>query len=239
MRSIMTTAKQLAANRLNAQKSTGPRTPQGKATSRYNAVKYGIFAVSQIMFGETAEDLAELCAEYHERFSPVDAQERLLVDTLVHNEWRLRRMRGVEASLWENARDKFLLKNSEAAGCTSGDAFAAGSEQFLRVQRVVNSCERNYHRASKELHRLQLGRDNDSSSDLSSADLPSVPLAEPAPASQSEQFKTSSANLASSGQNAKSPLPVTSESTNIPWPQHPQVIFPITSQHMDAASSQS
>jgi len=37
----MPTAKQAAASRANAQKSTGPRTTQGRATSRYNALKHG------------------------------------------------------------------------------------------------------------------------------------------------------------------------------------------------------
>jgi hypothetical protein len=52
------------------------------------------------MFDEKAEDLAELAAEYHDHHSPADPNQRFLVDTLVHNEWRLRRMRRVEAELW-------------------------------------------------------------------------------------------------------------------------------------------
>src|ERR1700723_1174279 len=99
----MPTAKQTAANRMNAQKPTGPRTAAGKALSRFNALKHGIFAVHQIMFDEKPEDLAELSAEYHELCCPADAKQRCLVDALVHNEWRLRRMRRVEAELWQTA----------------------------------------------------------------------------------------------------------------------------------------
>jgi hypothetical protein len=58
----MATAKQIAANRLNSQKNTGPRSAQGKAISRFNALRHGIFAVHQIMFDEKPEDLAELSA---------------------------------------------------------------------------------------------------------------------------------------------------------------------------------
>ena len=96
----MATAKQIAASRANAQKSTGPRIEFGKAASRFNALKHGIDAQQQIMFTESAADLAELAAEYHDLHQPANAGERFLVDTLVNNEWRLRRMRCVEADLW-------------------------------------------------------------------------------------------------------------------------------------------
>ena len=107
----MATPKQTAANRMNAQKSSGPRTPAGKAVSRFNALKHGIFAVQTLMFDETAEDLAELSAEYHEHHSPADSKQRFLVDSLVHNEWRLRRTRRVEAELWQTAYNTFVVRN--------------------------------------------------------------------------------------------------------------------------------
>src|ERR1700733_11459297 len=130
----MATAKQTAANRMNAQKSSGPRTPTGKALSRFNALKHGIFAVHQIMFDEKPEDLAELSAEYHEHHNPADSDQRFLVDTLVHNEWRLRRMRRVEADLWRRAYATFVVKNIDVTlKCTSGDAFATDSFTFERL----------------------------------------------------------------------------------------------------------
>jgi hypothetical protein len=86
--------KQRAASRANAQKSTGPRSAAGKAVSRFNALKHGICAVHQIMFDENPEELAELAAEYNELYSPADAKERFLVDTLVASEWRLRPLPG-------------------------------------------------------------------------------------------------------------------------------------------------
>src|SRR5580692_2522636 len=108
---FQSTPQQRAASRANAQKSTGPRTTAGKAASRFNALKHGIYAVHQIMFDETPEDLAELTAEYHELCSPADSKERFLVDTLVHHEWRLRRMRRAKAGLWERASNLFIVRN--------------------------------------------------------------------------------------------------------------------------------
>ena len=96
---------------MNAQKSSEPPTAAGKAVSRFNALKHGIYAQHQIMFDESAEDLAELAAEYHEHDCPADSGQRFLVDTLVHNEWRLRRTRRVEAELWQTAYNTFVVRN--------------------------------------------------------------------------------------------------------------------------------
>ena len=145
----MSTRRQRAASRANAQKSTGPRTDAGKAASRFNALKHGIDAQQQIMFGESAGDLAQLAAEYHELYTPADADERFLVDSMVNYEWRLRRLRGVEADLWISA----------AKGAASiGDAFNNGARAFDRLQRMINSCERHCHRARKELQAAQAVR---------------------------------------------------------------------------------
>jgi hypothetical protein len=154
----MPTAKQIAASRANGQKSRGPTTAAGKAKSRYNALKHGIHAESQIMFDETAEDLAELAAELHEQYSPADATERFLIDTLVNNEWRLRRLRTVEADLWQTGVNTYLEKHAEIERATSGDAFATIGSAFERLQRIINSCERAYHRAIKTLTALQGAR---------------------------------------------------------------------------------
>jgi len=137
-----------------AAKQTGPRTAEGKAACRFNALKHGIYSEQQIMFDESAQDLAELTAEYHEQHNPSNATERELVDTLVHNEWRLRRMRRVEAVLWEHAANSYLTQHPGEEACNSADAFVTNSGAFERLQRIVNACERNYHRALKELNRL-------------------------------------------------------------------------------------
>jgi hypothetical protein len=200
----MPSAQQTAANRMNSQKSTGPHTTAGKAASRYNALKHGIFATTQIMFDEKAEDHAELAAEYHEHHSPAAPNARFLVDTLVINEWRLRRLRRVEAELWQSASNAFLGKNAEVPACSSGDAFATAAPTFDRLQRVINSCERAYHRALKERQRAKVGQA------LPPANPgPPPPKAGPeaAPAPQPQQSTPSSAKMASFRQNPQTPPP--------------------------------
>src|SRR5580658_845745 len=154
----MSTRKQRAASRANGQTSQGPITPEGKANSRYNALKHGIDAKQQIMFRESAEDLAALAAEYHEFYSPANVDERFLVDTLVNSEWRLRRLRAVEADLWRAANNLFLDNHPEIEISGSGDAFESSVPAFERLQRIMNSCQRQYHHARKELQALQAAR---------------------------------------------------------------------------------
>src|ERR1700678_192347 len=154
----MSTRRQRAASRANGQKSQGPVTTEGKAKSRFNALKHGIDANQQIMFTESAEDLALLAAEYHELHCPADADERFLVDTMINNEWRLRRLRCVEADLWRATHNLFLEKNAEIETADHGDAFTASGTAFERLQRIINSCERHYRTAAKELQAAQAAR---------------------------------------------------------------------------------
>jgi hypothetical protein len=220
---FQSTPKQQAASRANAQKSTGPRTTAGKAASRFNALKHGIYAVHQIMFDEKPEDLAELSAEYHELCSPADAKQRLLVDTLVHSEWRLRRMRRVEAELWQTAYNAFIVENIDRTStCTSGDAFATGSATFECLQRVENCCERVYHRALQELERLQeVARGHA----LRTPQPAAGPAADPSESLQPQQSKTSSAKLASFRQNPKT-LPPAAPRPSVVRPGAPPLASP-------------
>ena len=229
----MATPKQAAASHANSLKSTGPRSPQGKAASRFNALKHGIYAQHQIMFDETAEDLAGLSAEYHEHHSPADSDQRFLVDTLIHNEWRLRRMRHVEAVLWEHAADAFLAQHPEAEACNSGDACATNSGYFERLQRMVNGCERNYHRALKELQRQQVAPGHALRTPQSEAE----PPAESESAPQPEPPKPTSTSSASVRATPPTPPPAAPQPTVID-PDATPVASPLAGQHVPASPTE-
>ena len=124
----MASQKQLAANRLNAQKSTGPRVIEGKAHSSLNALKTGIDARSQTIPGEPISQLEDLTGEYYQRFSPTTPEQRMLVDTLIDCEWLLRRFRRVEGQMWENPIFEI----------TPAKAFRDDSDHFARLQRRID-----------------------------------------------------------------------------------------------------
>jgi hypothetical protein len=143
----MASQKQLAANRLNARKSTGPRSVEGKARASMNALKTGIDARSQVIRGEDPEALEELVTDYHGRFQPITPEQRMLVDTLVDCEWLLRRFRAVETQLWEDATHIFDI--------TLAQAYSKKCDEFTRLQRRIDMTQRQYHNALRQLERLQ------------------------------------------------------------------------------------
>ena len=150
----MSSPKQTRANRQNAQKSTGPRSAEGKAASRFNALKSGIDAKSQVLPDEDPDQLEVLVAEYQERFSTATPERRLLVDTLVNSEWLLRRLNRAEAELWQYEAE--LTESSYSSNeHPNGRVLYHGDQVFDRLQRRIDSIGRNYHRALKELQRLE------------------------------------------------------------------------------------
>ena len=150
----MATKKQIAANRLNAQKSSGPRTAEGKAASRLNALKFGVYAKTPIIFDESPDDLAQLAAECHDEYRPATLTERSLVDTLSNIEWRHCRLRRSEAALWEHAANN-IPDDGQAVRVTPGAAFAAEADRLAKCQQIVTFCERKHQRALTELRRLR------------------------------------------------------------------------------------
>lgn len=90
----------LRANRANAQKSTGPRLPCGKAASSANAVKHAIFARDRfIERGQGAEDPAdfrEVLAETRRIYQPEGPRQDALAERIADCTWRLLRLRRFE-----------------------------------------------------------------------------------------------------------------------------------------------
>jgi hypothetical protein len=150
----MATQRQIEANRLNSQKSTGPRTPEGKAASSQNAFKSGLDADSQFVIGESADEFAALQYEYIARFQPLTPEERFHVDTLIRNEWILRRLFRAEAHLWEY----HVIRADRSEGTPLGEALMAADQVFRRLQRRITLAERSYKDAFTELERLQRAR---------------------------------------------------------------------------------
>src|SRR5215203_1008211 len=99
----MTSDKKAEANRRNSLKSTGPRTPEGKAAVRLNALRHGLLSKEILLPGEDEEALRELVERLRAELQPVGELEALLVGRITSLLWRLRRLERVEAGMfiWE------------------------------------------------------------------------------------------------------------------------------------------
>src|SRR4051812_41285220 len=78
------TAEQRAEqNRINARKSTGPKTEEGKAKSRYNALKHGLRADPAALPGEDPEVVAGRARSWNEYYRPQSPAAQHLVNECV------------------------------------------------------------------------------------------------------------------------------------------------------------
>jgi len=87
----MTTEAQTEANRANAQKSTGPRTPEGKEKAAQNALKHGLLAKEAVVVGEDFDQFDLYRDRFRAELAPVGLTESLLVERIVGLSWRLQR----------------------------------------------------------------------------------------------------------------------------------------------------
>jgi hypothetical protein len=112
----MTSEKKAQSNRRNALKSTGPKTPEGKAAVRLNALKHGLLARETLLPGEDEEALRELDERLRYELQPVGELENLLVDRIIASYWRLRRLGRVEAGIfaWEIYKELARRAHEEA-----------------------------------------------------------------------------------------------------------------------------
>src|SRR4051794_36322278 len=98
----MASEKQIAANRTNAQRSTGPRTDAGKRIAKINAIRHGLTADAFLLSTDDPAQLAELRRAVRDDLQPEGALEEELVETVVVSAWRLRRVARIEAGLLQH-----------------------------------------------------------------------------------------------------------------------------------------
>jgi|SRR5579871_3378098 len=138
--------KRLKANRENAKKSTGPRTPQGKAHSRRNAIKHGLFArpiLASLLQGEDTAEYDGLLADLKEQHKPVGRAEELEVERIAQSWWRLKRAHQFENAVRSVAiRDVAQMELSRQ--CVWSIAVDEKDEDFIQqLEKLSDEIESN------------------------------------------------------------------------------------------------
>ncbi len=92
----MSTEAQIIANQSNSQKSTGPRSPEGKAVVSQNAVKHGLFALEAVISSESRADFDIYRDEMLSELAPVGPMESMLAERIISLSWRLKRVENMQ-----------------------------------------------------------------------------------------------------------------------------------------------
>ena len=111
----MTTEAQVAANRVNAQKSTGPRTPEGKAAVAQNAVTHGLRAQAVVLPGEDREEYSRYHTALLEELHPEGFEETELAERIAGLCWQLRRAGRYHSAVFDALYEQYAAEMAETA----------------------------------------------------------------------------------------------------------------------------
>jgi hypothetical protein len=139
----MASAAQERANRLNATRSTGPRTVAGKEKTKFNATRHGLSSTEGVLFSEDKEDFEELRRQFYDEHKPIGKTEETLVGEIAQCWWRLQRARTHESGALNNT----VVINEDFFGRYLGP-----------ILRYMVTAERGWHRAITQLRTVQNDR---------------------------------------------------------------------------------
>src|SRR4051812_26383152 len=131
--------RRLAANRANAQRSTGPKTSKGKAKSSLNAVKTGLTGRTVLLPSEDVKQYQNHVKRFHEELQPVGELETNVVQSLADTQWRLNRIPSLESGILALGRkrcDSDLFaeeKTPKSAKCCSRRTFSTPKRSRSRT----------------------------------------------------------------------------------------------------------
>ena len=133
----MATLNQIEANRRNALKSTGPRTPQGKAAVSMNSLRHGLRARTVVLPGEDRQEFQRLCDDLEAEWQPQSRTEQFYVEQMAVSQWKLTRMEVGEANIYqeiEGAKNQVpLLDRLWQAQCRLERSFARAQREIGRA----------------------------------------------------------------------------------------------------------
>ncbi len=155
----MATEPQIEANRINAQKSTGPRTPEGKAVVAQNALTHGLLARAGVIPGEDEHEFAAHRQGLLQQLRPGTPLEEVLAEQAIDLSWRLRRAGRDQEMAYAALYQKYMEDQpqppepdawSTALGRMIVEDFC-GAAVLERLQRYERRIESSFYKALTEL----------------------------------------------------------------------------------------
>lgn len=159
----------IEANRRNGQKSTGPKTAAGKATSKWNSLKHGLLSrqvvIQQGEGKENRQEFLHLQESLRQDLQPLGVLEELLVEKIAVEYWRLKRAIQCEAGVIRRGFASPLSAYDDYVQCGHPELQAIRShlslpdkEAMERILRYETTINRQLFQAMNQLERLQRQR---------------------------------------------------------------------------------
>ena len=150
MKKNETSEKQVAANKLNALKATGPKSKKGKEISRSNAVTHGLLCSDSLMHpGITdTEEFQRYTRSLTTFLNPQNDLELFFVNRIVSCTWRLKRIVSIE---------EFIFKNEmgQPGEDTANALFSYIKDKMSVIGRYETSIERSLFKTLNELKKIR------------------------------------------------------------------------------------
>jgi hypothetical protein len=141
---------QLAANRANAQLSTGPTTPAGKSRTRLNGLRHGLTGQTALLPDEDREAYAGHHAEFLAELRPEGLLETQLAHGIADDYWRLNRIKAIEDNI-------FALGIESHSGEFSDDALTdnalSQAQTYLETSKEINLLSLYEQRLNRAVHK--------------------------------------------------------------------------------------
>jgi hypothetical protein len=156
----MASDRQIAANRANAAKSTGPRSSKGRGIAARNGTRHGMLARTIVLEGESPNRFMLLLGALQDEFQPQTCVQRSLVETMAVARWRQMRLWAIEkAGISHEIRQRESIAENSGSADQDAPTRAALAFQNLgdksRFLELMNRYETRYdHQFTRALDRL-------------------------------------------------------------------------------------
>ncbi|MCU1328062.1 MAG: hypothetical protein JWN34_3432 [Bryobacterales bacterium] len=157
-------AIQLIANQLNAQKSTGPRTEDGKNNAKFNARRHGLTGQFYCMSENDEIAYKAFEASILPSLRPEGAYETQLAISITQDQWRLNRSKAVEFNLYGKGHDRHAddtdtdSPNIQTAS-TMADTYREDDRTFANIALYETRIHRMISKNEKRLAELRAERE--------------------------------------------------------------------------------
>jgi uncharacterized protein YecA (UPF0149 family) len=131
--------KQQAANRQNAQQSTGPKTAEGKTAVRFNALTWSLRARSLMLPRDIPEEYQQLWDGLAAEWQPQTDTERHYLEQMAISKWLLARTDDSECRVYEASlpmeKELALLDRVSVRRVRLEHSFTAGMEKLKQLRK--------------------------------------------------------------------------------------------------------